>query len=127
MRSGEKSKFWRDLEYLWVYLAASWEIKGGFHTLTDIRLTLLTQIDIFWEKLHPSPSNGRGRSRQESTESGRCVGKVSLEFGTARKVQVIQNEKSTNLKNRKRYRKEARFETLPIRFSPSSRHADTNS
>ena len=50
IRSGEVQKFWRDLEYLWVYLAVSWEIKGGFHTLTDIRLTLLTQIVIFWEK-----------------------------------------------------------------------------
>ena len=54
IRSGELSKFGigsgSDLGYLWVYLAVSWEIKGGFHTLTDIRLTSLTQIDIFWEK-----------------------------------------------------------------------------
>ena len=55
IRNGEVWKFCRgsgrDLGYLWVYLAVSWEMKGGFHTLTDIRLTLLTQTDIFWEKI----------------------------------------------------------------------------
>ena len=54
----------------------------------------------------------RGRSRQESTESGRCVGKVSLEFVTARKVQVIQNEKGPKYKKLKIFSKRGQFRNI---------------
>ena len=88
-------------------LSMSWPIAMGKHC--DLHRV---EEGIVEHEVSSYADESRGRSRQESTESGRCVGKVSLEFVTARKVQVIQNEKGPKYKKLKIFSKRGQFRNI---------------